>query len=152
MATEYRLLLRDAMFAEQRHTSEDSCCIPVENEVSNRFYACVPMHVYACPRKQTRTPTSWARNEEPEGNSSGTHKRTFCAGEVDGPAPGTQGPRDHRHPLFLPLSLALLISLSPHLFSPPHAGPQWVIWLEYPASTKYEYPYTYGEEYRESKI
>ena len=54
----------------------------------------------------------------------------------------------HHHPLSLPLSPALLISLSPHLFlsplslsshlfSPPHAGPQWIIWLEYQGSTKY---------------
>ena len=30
----------------------------------------------------------------------------------------------------------------------PHAGPQWVIWLEYRGSTKYKYAYTYGEEYK----
>ena len=56
----------------------------------------------------------------------------------------------------LSASLSLLISLShlslsSPLFSPPHAGPQWAIWLEQRGSTKYKYTYKYGEEYRESK-
>ena len=37
------------------------------------------------------------------------------------------------------------------LLSPPHAGPRWVIWLDYRGSTQYKYTYRYGDAYRESK-
>ena len=70
-------------------------------------------------------------------------------------APATKT-RKVRDALSLPFSLALLISFSPlslssHLFSPPHAEPQWVIWLGYRGSTKYRYTHKYGEAYREGK-
>ena len=42
------------------------------------------------------------------------------------------------------------LSLSSPVFSPPHAGPQWAIWLEYRGSTECKYKYEHGEEYRES--
>ena len=75
---------------------------------------------------------------------------------VDGPAPGSTTTHSFSPSPSLSSSLSLLtslshLSLSSPLFSPPHAGPQWVIWLEYRGSTKCKYTCKYGEEYRETK-